>query len=287
DRLQPAVRIDFASAPPEAGEIISGGFAMSRDGTRIAVRNRNNAIVVWSSDGEVLDVFSVPGADGLPDTVLDTSFNRDGSLLAAIVSDGAFYALAVRDLRQQVTMVLPFLHSPDVPLRVWFDATEPYLWLEVAAAEPGEPAYIARIPYILPVQQLTEAAIVTQPSAAESDPASFARFGRIAPPFAVTANQEGEVNVWNLETGKAQAQAKVDGFPVFGGLNAAATHLSWREPDYAALHLLNLETGEDRMVARLDDDYINYILVSPEADVILGVHVGDEPIIAAWDVATG
>lgn len=41
------------------------------------------------------------------------------------------------------------------------------------------------------------------------------------------------------------------------------------------------------MVARLDDDYINYILVSPEADVILGVHVGDEPIIAAWDVATG
>lgn len=286
-RLGPVAQIDFAGAPVEAGEIISGGFAMTGDGSKVAVRNRDNAVIVWSTDGTLLDVFSVTGADGLPDTVLDTAFNRSGTLLAAIVSDGADYSLAVRALDEGATSVLPFPNSPDVPLRVWFDASEPYLWLEVTPAEPGERGYVVRLPYILPGQHVTESALHAQPSAAESDPASFVRFGRIAPPLAVTANEDGQVNLWNLQSGRALAQARVDGFPVFGGLNGDATHLAWREPDYGELHLLDFRSGEDRLVTPLNGAYINYILVAPAADVILGVYVGDEPIIAAWDVATG
>ena len=70
-------------------------------------------------------------------------------------------------------------------------------------------------------------------------------------------------------------------------MNRDASALAWRDPDYQELHLLELTTGEDRLVAPLDGAYINYILVTPDADVILGVHVGAEPIVAAWAAATG
>src|SRR5690606_38030982 len=60
-QLQPDVAIDFDNLPPEAGTILSGGFALDGAGQRLALRNRDNDIVVFSTvDGAVLDVFNVP-----------------------------------------------------------------------------------------------------------------------------------------------------------------------------------------------------------------------------------
>ena len=286
-QLAPSASIDFDDLPPEAGVILSGGFALNASGSLVALRNRDNGIVTFDGAGKLVDVFSVTGADGLPDTVLDMAFNREGSLLAAIASDGAAYTVALRLLDEQVTALQPLPFAPDIPLRVWFDGDTPSLWLELSPADPGESPYVAQLPYALPGQIADNSQLETVPFGPDADPETFARFGRIGAPYAVTSTQAGRISVWNLETADILAQAQVEGLPVFGGLNRDATALAWRDPDYTELHLLDLTTGEDRLVALLDGTYINYILVTPPADLILGIHVGDEPIIAAWDTATG
>jgi WD40 repeat protein len=279
--LASAARIDFASAPPEAGRIESGGFALSPDGARLALRNREDSIVIWSIDGELVDTFAVIGGDDLPDTVLDSAFNADGSLLAAIVSEGVSYTIAVRDIASRETTTIPFPNSPDSPLRVWFSPDSQEIWLEVTPAEPGKRGYVMWLP-------LTQHDIfATVASGPDNDPDAFARVGRVTPPLAVTSSQDGVVKLWDLRTGEATATAQVEGMAVFGGLNANATHFAWRDENSSALHLLDFQTGEDRIIAELDGAYINYVLLSPAADVILGVHVGGEPHVIAWDVAAG
>lgn len=285
--LAPSAQIDFDNLPAEVGEVLSGGFALDPSGQWLAIRNRDNAVAIFTTSGDLVDVYSIPGADGLPDTVLDSAFNRAGTLLASIVSDGATYTTAIRLVDQQLTALQPFPLAPDIPLRVWFDAEEPYYWLEVTPVDPGESAYLVRLPYVLPGIAALEVESVIVPFAPDAEPDTFARFGRINAPYAVTATQAGGVTIWNLEQGEAIARAQVEGLPVFGGLNRDASALAWRDPSYTELHLLDLTTGEDRLVAPLDGTYINYILVTPPADVILGVHVGEESIVAAWDSATG
>ncbi len=286
-RLSPSARIDFDALPDSAGEILSGGFALDPVGRLLALRNRDNTVVIFDTTGALVDVFSVPGADGLPDTVLDTAFDRTGALLAAVVSDGAGYSVAIRIIESGLTLVQPFPFAPDVPLRAWFDANEPYYWVEVTPAEPGESPYVARFAYALPDVASTDVEPEIVPFAPDSDPDTFARFGRIGAPYAVTTTQAGAVTIWDLEQATVIATAQTDGLPVFGGLNRDASALAWRDPDYQELHLLDLATGQDKLVAPLDGAYINYILVTPGADLILGVHVGDEPVVAAWDSATG
>lgn len=286
-RLASAARIDFDDLPEAAGIIQSGGFTLDPAGQRLALRNRDNAVTIFDTNGELVDVFAVPGADGLPDTVLDYAFDRTGGLLAAIASDGATYTIAIRIIDSGLTLIEPFLFAPDVPLRVWFDADTPTYWLEITPTDAGKSPYVVRVPYALPGVEASGAAPDVLPFAPDSDPDTFARFGRIGAPYAVTATQAGVVTVWNLEAAAAIASARTDGLPVFGGLNRSATALAWRDPDYRELHLLDFTTGEDRLIAPLDGAYINYMLVTPDADVILGVHVGAQPIVAAWDTATG
>ena len=285
--LRSVARIDYADAPPEAGRIESaGGFALSGDGNRIAVRNREGGVVTWSAAGELIDVFAVPGADGLPETVFDIAFNEAGTLLAAVASDGAAYSVVVRELENDLTLVHPFPNAPDVPLRVWFDGTQPALWMEVASAE-NEPGYALQIPYALPGQVATTEELTRVPLGPETDPTAEVRFGRIVPPYAVTASEQDQVTLWNLELEEPVAVVQAAVMPVFGGLNAPATHLAWRDDILTSLRLLDFTTGEDREITPLNGDYISFIVVNPNADVVLGVDVNDEPVIVAWDAATG
>ena len=174
--------------------------------------------------------------------------------------------------------------SPDSPISIWEDFTTslpPHYWLEVIPFDSAEDSYVIRLTYTEPDE------IVKLPYAPATDSDAFVRIGRIPPPFAVTSSQEGVVKLWNLQTGEVTATAKVDSLPVFGQINASGSHLAWRNPDSQELHLLNFETGEDKLVANLDGEYIQFMFLTLDADVIIGVNVDFQPAVVAWDVASG
>jgi len=283
-RLVPAQTVEFADAPVEAGDLINGWFALSSDGSHLVSMNRAGGLVLWDADGRWLDTYSIRGADGQPATVLDAAFSVDDSRVVSLHSDGAGYTIAVRDLADGALTLIPFPNAPDVPMTVWLDQSLPAVWLEVITADPRQPPYVLR----LPLEQEGGPAVVQLPSGPEADPDAVVRIGRIAPPLAITSSAAGVVKLWNLQTGDVTAQVELGEVPSFGRVNELiGTHLAWRDNESQALHLLDFSTDQDRRVAALDGAYAQAILLSPAADVIVAVNLDLQPVVVAWDAATG
>ena len=125
------------------------------------------------------------------------------------------------------------------------------------------------------------------PSGPENDPDSFMRIGRIDPPLAITATKDALLKRWNLETGEVTASVQLDSLPAAGQVNADGSYFAWVDQKFEALHLLNFESKVDLVIAPLGGTYIPFLLLSAKADVIIGVNVGLEPDVVAWDIATG
>ena len=105
--------------------------------------------------------------------------------------------------------------------------------------------------------------------------------------LAITVTESGLLKRWNLETGELTATAELGEIPGMGVVNAAGTYFAWRDGASTALHLLDFETDMDAVITLLGGTYIPFLLLSANADVIIGVNIGDEPNVIVWDVATG
>ncbi len=121
------------------------------------------------------------------------------------------------------------------------------------------------------------------------DPNNVVRIGRIPSPYAVTSTEEGLVTLWYWPLNRAIATLdNGTGIPsVFGNINSPVTHLVWRDNFDTTLYLLDFTTGENRAIAPLNDEYVQWFFLGPNADVILGVNVNSVPNVFVWDVATG
>lgn len=282
--LQSVAQIDFEHYVADVGEIFTGVFALSPDGSHIAGVSANNQIVLWATDGSLLTAYTLPGDEGYNSTVVETpQFNADGTLLASIHADNTGYTLLVYDLVAQTLTPIAFPNAPDLPIRVWFDADVPYIWVEVTPQQPTG-YYVMRLPLD---PQTTEPPLIL-PSAPDADETAFVRIGRIPAPLAITSSEDGLVKLWNLETGEVLHEVQLDGLPVFGRIDeTTGVQLAWRDPQSTTLYLLNFETGENRVIAPLDGLYVQAFIPSPSGDIILGVHIGDAPIIRVWDTASG
>jgi hypothetical protein len=115
------------------------------------------------------------------------------------------------------------------------------------------------------------------------------RIGRIPAPYAVTSTEDGQVILWHWPTNEQQAAASNGtGQPsVFGNINASASHLVWRDNENSALYLLDFVSGENRLIAPLNGEYVQWFFLGADASVVLGVNVEFAPIVAAWDVTSG
>lgn len=282
--LHPVLRIDFADLP-ETVRVETGWFVMSD--THLAAVRRDGGLVIWSlDDGALTATYTLDTPDDTPAIVLDAQFSPDGRALASVhTADGQRYTVAVHTLATGVTQTLDVPRTVGRPVRVWLDAdaSAPAVWLEAFAEDDLDAGYrVARLSLTQP-----DAPPTLLPSGPEHDPDSVVRIGRIPAPLAITATEGGLVRLWDLQTG-AVTEVALGALPVFGRVNeTTGRQLAWRDQESQALHLLDFDTGANRVVADIGQAYIQALLLTPAADVILAVHIGDEAIVAAWDTATG
>lgn len=291
-RLRSVAHINFADHAAEAGKIENGWFALSPAGDRMAVINRDNQLVVWGEQGSVIERYAIPGSDDLPTTVLDAAFSGDGSVLASAHAEGGTFYAAYGYVGAQHTEYFRF-PTPDVPLRIWADVDSwQMIWLEIAPADGLKGRYVLQLnPRVMNRfrinEVLTDDELMELPSGPENDANAFLRVGRIDPPIAITVTQDFLIKRWSLETGEVTATAQVDALPGAGQLTPDGRYFGWRDGESQSLHLLDFVTGEDRVIVPLQGTYIPFLLLSLAADVIIGVNVGFEPMVFAWDAATG
>jgi hypothetical protein len=279
-------RIDFDTMPSDLGGVDLGWFALSRD--RLAIRGRDNELVILNMQGNIIDRYSVPGRDELPATLLDADFNATGDTLASVHLDGMGYVVAYREIELGSLHYFRF-ETTDSPIRIWVDEQ---VWLEISPYDPHQGRYVVQLlPSVFETYQpgaaLEGDEVRSVLSGPENDPDAFLRVERIKPPVAITVTQAGLLKRWNLETGEATATAQLNVLPGAGQVNASGSHFVWRDQESSELYLLNFETGENRLITSLNETYVPFLFLSPSADVALGVNVGLEPIIVAWDMETG
>jgi hypothetical protein len=286
EQLTSVARIDFDALSVELGGLDLGWFALSPTANRLAVRNRNNELVILNPHGDVVDRYSAPGRDDLPATVLEADFSADGTMLASAHLDGMGYVVAHRQIDTGTMQYLRF-ETTDAPIRIW---TGDQIWLEISSVDPLSGRFVIQVPPDSlsasgEMQEADDFPVI--PSGPEHDLDAFLRIGRIKPPTAITVTQAGLVKRWNLETGEVTATAHLDELPGAGQVNASGRYFVWRDAESANLYLLDFETEENRLIVSLNGTYIPFLFLSTDASVAIGVNVGSEPTVVAWNTATG
>jgi hypothetical protein len=283
-QLQSVLHIDSGDWTPK---VERGWLALDPTGAFVAVANRDEEVIILDTyTGERLGSYSILGDDGFPTTFLDAAFSADSQFLASVHVEGGAYYVAYQPIDQPLP-TFARVDSSDVPLRVW---ASQHVWLEMTSVDSNNERYVLQTDFPLAKASGGQVAAPDWPKIAsgpENDPDSFLRVGRIAPPLALTATKDALLKRWNLEAGEVTATAQLDALPGAGQLNADSSHLVWIDQQFKMLHLLNFESGEDRVITSLGGTYIPFLLLTPKADVLIGVDVGDETNVVAWDVTNG
>ncbi len=284
-QLAPVQWIPFAPVR-ESLLVERGWFTTNADGSVIAAVRRDGGLVIWNADGTLRDTFAVQ-VNGLDTAVIDARFSDDGGRVASLhTADGTRYQVAVHRLGGETT-VFAYPSGLGMPVRIWFDDSDPEsLWIEAQPDPYQSPAGEHQVVRLAIPPRKAEPLVL--PSAPEKDSESFVRIGRIPAPLAITATSKGEVRLWDLQTGDLRAQAQLDDVPVFGRIaETTGRWFAWRDQTSQALHLLDFESGEDRLIADIGGEYLQAMLLPPDASVILGVHLGDSPTVTAWRSVDG
>ena len=291
ERLASVARINFSDMPVEAGRMELGWFALSADGARLAMSNREYELIVWNTiPPKQINTLSVTCLDGRGvGTLIDAVFYNNGRALVAAHASMEGYYLAYYVVTSDLNTILCSTEQV-TPLRIWVGEaalTRPEVWLEYISNNPGEAASVQHSTALMGLDSSQDVPVETLPSGPENDPESFLRIGRIEPPLAITVTHDNLIKRWNLETGEVTATAQLDELPGAGQMNATGRYFVWRDAEAANLYMLDFETGENRLIAPLSGTYIPFLLLTVDADVAIGVNVGLEPVVVAWDTATG
>jgi WD40 repeat protein len=297
--LHSVMTIDFADSIEEAGIFLTGRFVLGYEHhdnnreilTGFATANRDNRIIVWNYDGDVIASYQALGGNNIPADVIDIAFVE--RIVISLHSDGETNFIAYHLLDTDTTQIIQLPYPNDTPLSIWLDSSEIdngilLIFVEILPHDPTIQSYISEMRMRINPHDMSVEQSRTYPYAPATDLNAAVRIGRIPPPYVVTSSIEGEIKLWNLQTEEIMNIAKVENGPaVFGQMNATAEYLAWRDPQSEFLNLLDFNTGENHIIAELNRQYIQGYFVTISGDTILGVNVDFEPIVVAWDVTTG
>lgn len=292
--LAPVRRVAWDAHDAPDVSIPSGWFTLSPDGTRLLTGRSVAGGVLWDvPTGTLVRAYGV-GLDAdptAPPNLIDARFSPDSATFAALhgapspdVSYGV-WVFDAADLTERARLEVPSDYG--YPFRVWLDddAPERYVWLEFQPDlfDPDLGAW-----QVVRFDLTGEGAPQAVPSGPENDPDSVVRVGRIPAPLAITATEGGEVKLWDLQTARVTYTVQLPTPPTFGRVNQTeGVHFVWRDALSDSLNLLDFVSGQNVVIAPLEGEYIQALMISPAADVVLAVHRGDAPTVEAWRVADG
>lgn len=271
DRLQPLQQIDFATVD---AEFLYGWFLMNTSGTRFFAVDADRTGYVLNDSGAVLWEITLRQTSSNLGFIVDGAFTADDRTLVLLVDE----ALLTFDL-ETGAYAWSTQDAAARGLALW--TSEGDLWVEALRQSDG--ATIVQHYAGLAEGELR--LMETLDYAPYQDPQAVVRIGRIPPPYVVTSSLEGRVTLWNMQVGRAlfDVDNQADEPSVFGNINASATHLVWRDNANQMLYLLDFTSGENRVLDQLAGDYVQWFFLTPAADLALGVQIGAEQHIYAWD----
>lgn len=267
-RLAPVQQIDFATFPTA---FTNGWFAINEDATRIVVSDQDGLVYVVDDRGAIVEMIDVPTGQGsFPGSLIDAAFAEDRVYLLRVL-DGIVY------LNEHV------LDLPAAPISLWTEAgsVQDRVFVELQTSQDGAAAIVE---YAVSAESLEW--IREIPYAPATDPQAVVRVGRVTLPYVVTSTLSGLVTLWRLDEA-VQIGSVQNGTAepaVFGNINLPPTHFVWRDNASRRLYLLDLATGDNQVVDDLDGKYAQWLFLSSDASIILGVNLDFEPVVMAWDV---
>ena len=269
-RLKSQARIDFAEV---SGALEIGWFEAKADGGEFIVFDQKGRIYRLSEAGIVDSWTYVEPGSGRLFSLIDAAYIADApQVLYAL---GEHYFIGERQLPIGYEPLALVTHNLS-------------LFVEAIGAE-GRTVFMH---YALG-DEGTGWQLVDEFSLPEADPEKPAvRIGRIDFPMVLYSSlADSALTVYRYPGafmgGAGRGFSLMQGPAVFGAVNATGSHFAWSDPGSARLNLLDLETGENRVVAEIGSAYAQYHLLTADASAILVVNLNFAPAIFAWDVQTG
>jgi len=258
ERLQSVQHINYADFD---ADIEIGWFATNVTATEFVVFDNNNNLYHISDDDEAINTFRyVDDTEEQLFAVIDGTFTFE-----------EFYILYTIDGKYWIND-MPF-ESDGIPLALNSDAEALYVEVQIDSE--------------LIVYQLDESLhIISQFTIPSDSDQPVMRVGRIHLPMIVQASFDGAIDIYDFDSVLGEFQV-ADVPAVFGHINVSGTHFAWSDPNTTYLNLLELETGENRIIAELNGLYAQYYLLSYDASLVLAINVDFVPNVIAWDTSTG
>ena len=303
-RLQSVAEVDFNSdiyipalSPQDETEFLNnqfdkGWFIYSVEANRFMLIDKENILRAVFADGAI--TYSLP-----PVVVIDAYPFGNGFFAILYKTTGGFVVSYSNLSVDDNTSLHIDVVSDTLPVAIWVtcsdeaDATGVGCFANVEAFDDSG-IRIFSLPAFytsegVDVQMLVDEDLEQYPYIPANDEEAIVRIGRIPLPYVVTSSLDGIVKLWNLDTGEILYEVdNGTGEPsVFGNIDADATHLVWRDNANQTLYLLDFETGENREIAPLNGDYVQWYFLNNDASVIVAVNLGGEPNVVVWDTGTG
>ncbi|MCY4073214.1 MAG: hypothetical protein OXG60_18130 [Chloroflexi bacterium] len=272
-RLRPYDRIDFAGFN---AKLKIGWFAANDDATEFVLFDQSGEIYGFSFSDESRRGLNRQEQSAQPFALID-GVQIQGEPIILHQLDGQYLINENR------------LKKGQVPIALFHGISEDDLFVE-ATDDDGQTHFLH---YWLDREtgELSLQDVIPFPDRAGDAPAM--RIGRINFPVVIVSALAESRLYFDIypdsfsESGVKEFQL-VNGPAVFGAVNApAASHLAWTSPSRQQLNLLNLETGENRIVAALDGAYPQYLLLSKDASAILAVNLDFRPAVVGWNAESG
>ncbi len=256
-RLQPVGVINYADYD---ADINIGWFIVNGDATEFVIFDNNKSLYRLSAEGEILEEWQYVSNDEQLFSVIDGAYLEDTSYILYTI-DNQFW---INDT--------PFTLD-GVPFAMGSDSE--FLYVE------------SQIDSQLVIYQLnSDLMIIDQTDIISDTSQPVIRIGRIGLPMILQTTFDGQVTLFDFDTELGVYQAGE--FPtVFGHLNYDRTHFAWSDPNSTYLNLLDLGSGDNKLVTALNNLYSQYYLLSHDASLVMAVNVDFEPIIVGWDTNTG